>query len=264
MSSLSRHTLNARALLGQPCIDRRLYGGDGAPLSQREAAALLQSEARVIAKPSLGSHAGLGVEIWNPAHLGSDKLIEKLSTYGANFVVQRLIIQHDTLAQLNASSVNIIRINTLRIGARIEVLHATIRFSIPGSVTDVAYPDGREALRLVGVKTDGRMFDDVLDEQGKSFPLEQYRLERGTLVPGFKEACEVCINLHSRLQHFDLVGFDVAIEKDGNPTVVEFNLCGPGVMFYQLVHGPFFGEHTTQLIETLSHVKPMKPSFILA
>ena len=74
---------------------------------------LIDSYDRVIIKPSYGLE-GRGVELVETKEHDCSSLKEKLLSYGRNYVVQEVIRQHKSLAVYNNSSVNPIRIMTLR------------------------------------------------------------------------------------------------------------------------------------------------------
>ena len=70
--------------------------------------------------------------------------------------------------------------------------------------------------------------------------LDQYE------VPSFKEAVELAKKLHLYLPFFNIVGWDMAIDKEGNPIMIEFNV-NPDLS--QSANGPAFGEYTDMLVK---------------
>jgi hypothetical protein len=51
---------------------------------------------------------------------------------------------------------------------------------------------------------------------------------------------------HLYMPWFDLIGWDIAINKEGNPVVIEFNIT-PDLS--QSANGPAFGEYTETIIK---------------
>ena len=51
---------------------------------------------------------------------------------------------------------------------------------------------------------------------------------------------------HYQLPYFKLMGWDIAIEEDGTPTMIEFNTT-PDLS--QSANGPAFGEYTEMILK---------------
>lgn len=231
------------------CIDGLLYDDGLRPIGWEAAWALLVRYETVFVKPSLGTSCGRGAFKLDMRDVdGLDGLKEVLSESGPNCVVQELVQQNEVLASLNESSLNIIRMSSVRLGGEPFLANATIRFGIPGSATDVAFTNGEEILRLIGLDGKGAMRDFFCDQNGYRGGVSEIGVSGGTLAPGFEKAWEMCAGMHRRLHHFGLVGFDVAIDREGEPVAIEANLRYPGVVAYQYANGPFFGERTEEVL----------------
>lgn len=63
---------------------------------------------------------------------------------------------------------------------------------------------------------------------------------------------------HLKLDHFDIVGWDVTVDDKENVVLVEYNIKRPGTVFYQYAHGPFFGEVTEQVLSFLKDPQSRK------
>ena len=61
-----------------------------------------------------------------------------------------------------------------------------------------------------------------------------------TVVPGFHAAVALCTELHGRLPHVGVVGWDVMIEASSCPHVVEWNAYTPVITYAEPVSGPCF------------------------
>lgn len=205
----------------------------------------------VFIKPSIGSYQGIGAFRLKAQDVATPHALEEtLASSGDNYVVQELIEQHDLLASFNPSSVNVVRIVSVRLDKEVFLANATIRFGIPGRVTDMTYVDGVETVRVAGLTNNGQVKESYYDQDGNRQLLSDIGVEAGrSFIPGFDRACEICAFIHKRLHHFGIVGFDIAIGRDSEPIVIEMNLGGPGAVFYQYANGPFFGERTQEVIE---------------
>ena len=234
------------------CIDGMLCDKDLEPCGYEWLWSEIEQLGTVFVKPSMGSYQGIGAFKLNASDADApENLAKVLSGSGDNYVIQELVSQHEALASLNNSSVNIIRMNTVRLGEEDPFLaNATIRFGIPGRVTDVTYVDGVETARVVGLTEEGVVRDFFCDQDGNRAPLSDLSTSLGgAALPGFDRAREVCLTMHRRLHHFGIVAFDVAIAGSAEPVIIEMNLGGPGAVFYQYANGPFFGRRTEEVIE---------------
>ena len=82
-------------------------------------------------------------------------LKKKLYSFSQNYVIQEVLTQHDTLSSLNSSSVNPIRVMTLRLNGKIKYLHSIVRFGTPGSITDVTFKNGKEIIQASSITKNG-------------------------------------------------------------------------------------------------------------
>lgn len=240
-------------------INGTLLDRDHRIIDVDDALVLMRRYRRVLVKPAIGGRVGRGVDIWDVEGMDSDALACALAESGPNLVVQDVIEQHELLARLNPSSCNIIRINTLRMGSDVCVLNAIVRFGVAGSCTDVSFVDGKEMLNIVGVTDEGLLHAKVFDAHGVALNIEAFGVNAATPIPGFKQACDLAKQMHRELHHFGIVGFDVAIDRRGEPVVVEYNLTMPGVVFPQYAHGPFFGNLTDDVVRYLRTRTPEAP-----
>lgn len=169
----------------------------------------------------------------------------------SDFMLQKCIKQHAFLSQFNESSVNVFRVITFRCNSEIHFLSASLRFGIEGHFTDVAFVDGEEIVNVVGVdaKT-GEIKENLYDVNGrKDFTRLSEIKERK--VPYFDEMVKMAVDGHSRLFHFDFVGWDFTIDSEGQVVCVEFNIVSPGTQLYQFAHGPLLGNYVADYLEPL-------------
>lgn len=241
------------------CIHGRLYDANYQPTHTADLLPILQEYPEVLVKPTLDTFCGKGVQVFNPSRFNTQSIDALCADREGNCVFQVPLSQHAITAALNASSCNIVRINTLRTNTDLHVLNATIRFGDPGNRTDVSFDqDGIERLNLLGLDSQGHIMEHTYTAQAEKDDVARFGLEPNTPLPGFDQAIELCLDVHTRLPHFDLAAFDVAIGEDGLPVLIEVNLGSPGVVFYQFMHGPFFGEYTEQVVAVATAHKQNK------
>lgn len=200
----------------------------------------------IIIKQTIGSSAGEGVikcQITSPEDLR--KVL--VSTNMSNYIVQEAIQQHEFFSQLNESSVNIIRINTWNNKNDVVIFSPCIRFGLKGSSTDVSYVNGEEIIMAVGVNNDGTVGDFYVTNTGEKKPL----LIENRKIPQWDKICELVKINHKSLEYFDIVAWDMIVDKNENVICIEYNIRQPGCRVYQYIHGPFLGEYTDDFLSFL-------------
>jgi hypothetical protein len=193
--------------------------------------------AEFVVKPSRQSGGGNrvtfqdldGLAAFLPANMG----------HHSDWIVQRPIIQHPIMAELNASSVNTLRIMTIRIDAKVSFVSAFVRFGIAGARVD-NLTVGNVA---VGIEEDGRLRKYGYDLKFRRFtthPTQGYAFDR-IVIPSYAAAQRTCVTLHERVPDLDLISWDVAIDHTGAPRVIEVNVGRQDVNVSQVCNGPVLG-----------------------
>ena len=94
--------------------------------------------------------------------------IEKLKSYGLNFIMQNAVMQHPYVSQLCSSSINTLRIATYRsvIDEKPHVIGALIRIGKEGEYVDNAHAGGR----FVAInKETGELGKYAVDQYGRIY-----------------------------------------------------------------------------------------------
>lgn len=200
----------------------------------------MASRDRLIVKPSVESGEGRGVRLLDTST--KDRVREIFAAYQglSGFVVQKKIAQHSAMTRLNADSLNSMRILTYRdrIGNVRHLSNKTfLRIGTPGSVRDNLGSGGMACQ----VFDDGSVNDRLV--RYKSLSVSSFEEMFGTSdfkVPSYGDALKMACQMHDRLPYFDFVGWDIAIDANLRPILVEFNVpCEIGAT--QMICGPMFG-----------------------
>ena len=223
------------------------YYADGKAISKEEAAELCKDLGDVIIKPSLTGR-GVGVR---KVHLenglvegGRQTVVDLFDEYRADFLIQKVIHQHAQMSALNPSSINTIRVVTYRAGMEVKAVYTVIRIGRKGMNIDNESAGGISAI----IKPDGTIGKYAYGAPGVDqveFSDTGVRLE-GYKVPSFDKAIELVKFSHMQLPYFNLIGWDIAIEEDGSPIMIELNL-NPDLS--QSANGPAFGDYTEEIIK---------------
>lgn len=206
-----------------------------------------------IIKPSLDGQGGKGVKKikveGSGFFLGENK-IDVLSLpelYREDFVIQNIIKQHRNLDTIYPHSVNTIRVMTFRYNQQIHILSSIVRFGNHGSFVDNESSGGMSC----GVNADGTLKNFAIAKKMDVYKKHPYTGEAfgGTVIPNYEEVKQITKALHKKLLYFDIVSWDIAINRDAKPVLIEMNLLEQGINFHQGTNGPLFGDWTDEVLE---------------
>lgn len=227
-------------------INGIFYDAEYNHISKEEAINKVSKYKQVCIKPSRGC-AGQGVSLVNvETDLNNEFKMRK-----SNYIVQEVLEQYDSLKKLNPTSVNIVRICSMFLNEKISVISATLRCGAKGAFNDNSITSDGKGMFVIGVDLEsGKLSDVGYYSCGVSLHKAPNGEEfAGMRLPNFEKALEIAKHIHSQMPFAAFVGFDIAFDKDGEPTVMEYNLNAPGVYYYQLTSGPIFGERTQEVID---------------
>lgn len=222
---------------------------EGEPVSKDEAVRLCQNLERVIIKPSKESK-GHGVQIFSAKDGVTDlngKTVESIfEEYKKDFLIQEVVKQHKDMAALNPTSVNTMRILSYRSDMEVLIVYSVVRIGRKGSVIDNQCAGGISTTidkeGRLGKEAFGGYSADNIQMTDSGVVLDGYQL------PSYDKAIEMVKRLHLKLPFFNLVGWDVAIQEDGEPVLIEFN-TNPGLSQSAFKSG--MGKYTERIIREL-------------
>lgn len=230
------------------CVNGRLLDENYRLINVSEADRILNSYEALVIKPTMFTDTGKNVVLQNAPFDVSEIALK----YGKYFVIQIPLKQHREYSKLNESSVNTLRIDTVLFDDRAFAVSAFIKVGQPGEFTD----NGGGANRIfIGIRN-GRFTDFAYDHDcNKTYQIPSKYEFAGKTVPFFNEMCEAVEKAHSYIPHFGLAFWDVAVDENGEPTIVEMNLRYPDTHVPQVGSGPFFGEYTEEVLKYINKNK---------
>lgn len=191
------------------------------------------SGSSLVIKPSNQSGGGRGVVVGNVDTIAP--IMSKYAKSGIDFVVQEKLVQHTKLSGLFPDSVNTIRIMTVRKDDRISVLSSVLRVGVKKGVDNeglsIGIKDGVLNDFAVAIKDDFKVH--------YKHPITSSEFS-GLHIPSYETIEKVVKDKHKLLTHFNLVSWDVAIDDDGIPQIIEFNTEYQELNFHQLNNGAVF------------------------
>lgn len=214
-------------------------------ISQEEALIKARECGEVILKIGKFSYGGHGILFWSPTKNRESELIEFLKG-SSNIICQEVIKQHPVLKSLNPSSVNTIRMMTLLFNDKIHVLSSVVRMGINGCRTDNASSGGI----VCGIRPDGYLKDVAYDTSANVYLKHPQGTKfEGIQIPNYSLCVEFAIRLAKRFSSITkLISWDVAIDENGQPMLIEFGVSNGQMDFHQLCNGPILGELTEDVL----------------
>jgi hypothetical protein len=198
----------------------------------------------LVVKPAIDSGSGSRVMFLDEAQLASF-LSENLTPH-SDWIVQRPIVQHEVMAALNPSSVNTLRVVTIRAGAEISTISSFAKIGTPGVRVDNVSA-GNIA---VGIDDSGRLREHGCDfgfRLSTAHPDHGYSYADVT-IPSYDSVLDTCVRLHRHVPDLDLLSWDVAIRDDGVPVVIEVNIRRQDVNITQICNGPVFSPYIDEVL----------------
>lgn len=225
-------------------INGTFYTADMDVISKDEAIAILKNEQSFIIKPTVGSCMGRGVKIINPKN---DKIEIVFSQYKTNFITQKIVHQSTLTAIYNESSLNTFRVSTLNINGKVSLCTILFRCGQEGSSVD----NGGAGGLMIGVNEDGLLREYGYNNKYKRlFETKSGVKFSAGIFPTMRKMVATIKEIHQkRLPTIGFAGWDIALDENNDPVMIEVNLDWPGIQFEQLCPGrPIFGDRTDEVI----------------
>ena len=137
---------------------------------------------------------------------------------------------------------------------QVHLLSGTVRVGPEGSFTDVVEDKNGNETLLIGINENGCMRGTAYYKNGEK--LVDYKGSfkfGGVQIPGWNKIQKLITDNHKILGHYRFIGWDVTIDNDENPIVIEYNVSGPGVLYYQYTNGPLFGKYTEDVMKYVKY-----------
>ena len=216
-------------------IGKNYFNADGRVLNSAELSDIISSHSGELVVKRDSGPSGTAVTF-------IDASIFDISTHLSkhyNYVIQPAVEQHPAIAEVYDKSVNTLRVVTLiKPGGSIGVLVVFMRFGVNGSRLDNIMTGGR----FVAINQDGTLEGKAYDRlglyQGETQPDTGFHFA-GLKVPSYRQAIQQCIYSHTLYPYNRLIAWDVYINTDEEPRLIEWNSL-PGLWRYEAVFGPLW------------------------
>lgn len=216
-------------------------------ISREKAVTVLEDLNDFVIKPSLETGSGKGVMYYTRPF----NVENVFDIYKKNYVIQKRIVQHEFYNMLNKSSINSLKIISLFWEDEIHILSSLIRVGSTGSFTDNV-SSGNAYMINVNHQgyLHGNKFNFYGNILGKSHLHNEYYCKT---IPGYVEAINLIKKMHINIPYFKLISWDIAIDGNCEPIIIEYNLKAPDAKMHQIYNGPLFGDLTEQILEFVAN-----------
>ena len=215
-------------------------------ISKEQAALILANKESIIVKPSMASYGGKGIKFINNS--SKEDILDFLSNLdGDNYVFQQTVKQSKETAKLHPESLNTIRVMTLILDNEVKVLPwCAFRMGMGNSKVDNASFGGI----YCRINNDGTLSDFAYNALGKKFNSHPTGGSFSSVKFDFLDDVKQLVkNAAQRFPHFRLIGWDIAIDENNKPLIIEANLTMSGMDVIETIGGPLFGEYTDKVLE---------------
>lgn len=232
------------------CINYQLLDEDYFEIKINKILKKLKQYDEVICKPSLDSGGGKGITFFKKQEF-NEKLIDKLiKDYDGNFIIQEIIEQSEFLNNLNKNSVNSFRITSFLYNGNFKILSSFIRIGNGDSRID-NISSGGYFIKIYN----GKLDKYYIKENMKTKDLIKYKNSGKFIgeieVPYWNDIIKKIKISHYRIPHFGIVNWDVTLNKENRPIIIEYNLLDSGVYFHQINNEPIFEELTDEILRKI-------------
>ncbi len=216
---------------------------------------ICKTHPKLVIKPSIGSYGGNNVVVFSLNNNKTDykglTLEALMKSYDKNFIIQEWIDQHEKISSLNPSSVNTIRSKTLLVDNEVVFLTNLLRIGAMNSQVDNSSQGGLTCV----INNDGSLYSQGYDSNNNLIAESHTNVKfQGFKIPNFEKVKKIIKELHLQIPYFKMVSWDIAINKNEEPVLVEFNVISQGA-FSQHSYGPLFGDYTEQVLTGIEHNK---------
>ena len=236
-------------------VDGHFITEENVEMTEYQAIELLKQNPVFVAKIARGTGSGKGVQRIDLNTIDDkDAFLHKLVS-PEDMEFEQIIRQSDFMSRFNASSVNTIRFVTLNINGNCTVLSAFLRMGADGTFVD-NFCSKRGI--LVGIDQEGHVNPfGINHEYEKQYKSPTGLILDGIQIPNYDSIKEQIISFHQRMPFANLIGWDVAIDINEKPVVIEINLDSALIELHQVFNGPIFGDRLEEVIQYIKRKEPL-------
>lgn len=212
-------------------------------LSKELVLKLCMKENNLIFKPSIGSGKGKKIQVYRKNEITYENILQTINSLGDNFIVQKIVKQHEVLEQLHKDSLNTIRVLSFFFKRKVYILSSILRVGVGNSRIDNVSAGGLQC----EIRENGELAEYAYGVDRKKYKCHPEGAVFGNIqLPGYQAVLNLVRKEHTKLPYFQIIGWDFAIGEDEEPIFIEFNVCP---WQNQMTCGPTFGNMTEKILD---------------
>lgn len=233
-----------------------LYDGSGRMISFDKAVTVLKSENQFVLKPAIYSGEGIDIFFYDRKEYPDLDFEHLMNSYCTDFIVQDIVKQHKVLEAIHAKSLNTIRVISFLFQGEVHISSSILRMGVGDSRLDNVSAGGIAC----PIQPDGRLAEKAINKRSEwltSHP--DGTVFRDIRIPSYERVLEAVRKAHRDVPHFRIIGWDFAIDEEGDPVLIEYN-GAPGLN--QVSCGPLFGELTEDVLDAIFNNKAALAAYV--
>lgn len=220
------------------------YGEDYKPMTKYEVVKLLSdSPDKMILKKATETSGGKGIVFIEQKSKAEIETL--LNKYEGDIIIQNILDQSPQTAIFNPECLNTFRVTTLNLNGQTTVLSRCFKMGALSSKVDNIGAGGV----IVGIKPDGHFDNKGFLINGQVVTEFNGIIFNDLIIDDYRRIDDLAIKLHSRIEHIHIIGWDIALDSENKPVIIEANATWPGITMEQLCTGPIFGNRTWEVID---------------
>lgn len=214
------------------------------PISLDQAIQLCKEEKEVIIKPSTGTYGGKGIFFLKAEEV--ERQLRDILISLDQVIVQKVVESHQFMKNITSSSINTLRVVTLLVDGEPILLSTLLRMAKEGNRLD-----GVSAGGIIAVVNKNGLLEESAVQLDQTIKRQHDSgfIFKDKKIPSYKELIEDAFRQHCRIPYFKMVSWDYAIDKEGDPVLIEANIPTGQIDFHQINIGPIFGEYTDRVLD---------------
>ena len=231
------------------------FNADNRPVTPYEAGNIISRiGSPLIYKPSTDSNSGNGIHFYKEEEeiQGLVKSIRErtLLHTDRDFVIQIPVIQSKETSVFNPTSLNCMRITTLNLNGKVSTHSMTLKCGPQNSFVD-NIGSGKRGV-IVGVASDGTLSEFGYYGNGERCTGHNGITFKGRRIQAFDKVVNAALKLHGLVESCHVIGWDIALDINDEPILIEGNTNYPGISLEQMCSGPVFGDRIDEVISYIS------------
>lgn len=230
----------------------------------------LEAEPGIVIKPTLNTSSGKGVELyerrggkWINKKTGRPLCYDDLASGAGSddLIIQEAVSQSEFLNTFCDTAVNTLRIVIYNspIDGECHLIWGGLKIGAKGEFVDNAHAGGI----VFGLNRNGKLAAFGMDQHGNKFSVfNGVDFEKGEyLIPDYDGIVRFAKEAASMLLPHRFISFDVALDQQDKPKIIEFNIRGYSGWYCQFAGDYMLGEKTDEILRYVTRNKSKGKKF---